>query len=141
VVDLMARHARAAAGRDAIELAIVAAEFLALGSPLLAAEAYAEAAACDPAEPARARWLATAAHLASFCDGASTPPLAGLTSPLSGREIEVATLAAEGAANREIGEQLSLSVRTVENHLASVYRKLGLAGRDELPEVLPPVPF
>jgi DNA-binding CsgD family transcriptional regulator len=141
LVDLMARHASAAVAQDAGELALSAGECLALGSPLFAAEAYAGAVACDPAEPARSRWLATAAHLASFCDGASTPPLAGLTSPLSGREIEVATLAAEGAANREIGEQLSLSVRTIENHLASVYRKLGLAGRDELPEVLPPVPF
>jgi DNA-binding NarL/FixJ family response regulator len=141
LIDLMARHARAAVMNDAGELALIAGECLALGSPFFAAEAYAGAVACDPAEPARSRWLATAAHLASVCDGASTPPLAGLTSPLSRREIEVATLAAEGAANREIGDQLSLSVRTVENHLASVYRKLGLAGRDELPEVLPPVPF
>ena len=36
----------------------------------------------------------------------------------------------------EIAEQVGLSVRTVDNHLTRVYRKLGIAGRDELAEAL-----
>jgi DNA-binding NarL/FixJ family response regulator len=141
LIALMAGHADAAAARDAPRLADVGAEFLLRGSPFLAAEAYAEAAEHSATEPARSRWLGAAAHLASFCDGASTPPLANLASPLTMREREVARLAAAGTANREIAAHLYLSVRTVENHLASAYRKLGLSGRHELREVLHPDPF
>jgi DNA-binding CsgD family transcriptional regulator len=141
LIDVMARHANAAAARDASRLADVGAEFLVRGSPLFAAEAYAEAATYETTEPARSRWLAAGAHLAAFCDGASTPPLANLASPLTEREREVASLAAAGIANREIGAHLYLSVRTVENHLASAYRKLGLSGRHELTEILRPDPL
>ena len=48
---------------------------------------------------------------------------------LSGREIEVLGLAAEGADNDEIAATLCLSVRTVERHLQNVYVKLGVQGR------------
>jgi len=33
--------------------------------------------------------------------------------------------------SREIADWLGVSVRTVDNHLASVYRKLGITGRSE----------
>lgn len=52
---------------------------------------------------------------------------------LSEREHEVAMLAREGLSNREIAEQLYLSVRTVENHVYRALRKLGLASRADLP--------
>jgi two-component system response regulator NreC len=51
---------------------------------------------------------------------------------LSGREIEVLRLIGLGHTNSEIGELLSLSVRTVESHRASIHRKLGLSTRAEL---------
>jgi two-component system response regulator NreC len=51
---------------------------------------------------------------------------------LSPRETEVLQLMALGHTNREIGEQLSLSVRTVETHRAHVQQKLGLDSRPEL---------
>jgi two-component system, NarL family, response regulator NreC len=51
---------------------------------------------------------------------------------LSPRETEVLRLMALGHSNREIGERLSLSVRTVETHRAHVQQKLGLGGRPEL---------
>jgi two-component system, NarL family, response regulator NreC len=51
---------------------------------------------------------------------------------LSPRETEVLKLMALGHTNREIGEQLSLSVRTVETHRAHVQQKLGLSRRPEL---------
>lgn len=51
---------------------------------------------------------------------------------LSAREREVAMLARRGMTNREIARRLMLSIRTVENHMASVLRKLGVRGRDGL---------
>jgi regulator of RNase E activity RraA len=52
--------------------------------------------------------------------------------PLTQRERLVATLAARGLTNSEIAERLVISVRTVGNHLHSVYAKLGVSGRREL---------
>lgn len=52
--------------------------------------------------------------------------------PLSAREQEVAVLAREGLSNRQIADQLYLSVRTVENHMSRALRKLGLVSRSEL---------
>ncbi len=46
------------------------------------------------------------------------------TSPLSGRELEVLQLVAEGQANRVIAEHLSLSLHTVKHHLANILAKL-----------------
>jgi two-component system, NarL family, response regulator NreC len=52
--------------------------------------------------------------------------------PLSPRETEVLRLMALGHTNREIGEQLDLSIRTVETHRSHVQQKLGLSSRPEL---------
>ena len=51
---------------------------------------------------------------------------------LSPREVQVALAVAEGATNREAGARLFLSEKTIERHLSSVYRKLGLRSRTEL---------
>ena len=45
---------------------------------------------------------------------------------LSAREIEILRLVADGLTNIEVAERLFLSSRTVDWHLSSVYRKLGL---------------
>lgn len=50
---------------------------------------------------------------------------------LSPREQEVLTLVCQGLSNKQIAQRLYLSVRTVENHLASVYNKLGVHTRTE----------
>lgn len=55
---------------------------------------------------------------------------------LSGREVEIAQLAASGLSNPQIAEQLSLSVRTVESHLHRAMRKAGIAKRQQLLEFL-----
>jgi two-component system response regulator NreC len=51
---------------------------------------------------------------------------------LTEREQEVLTLLAEGLVNREIGEQLGISPRTVARHRENIMRKLGLHSRTEL---------
>jgi pimeloyl-ACP methyl ester carboxylesterase/DNA-binding CsgD family transcriptional regulator len=48
---------------------------------------------------------------------------------LTGREAEVLTLVASGHSNKEIAQQLSLSVHTVQRHIANIYRKIGARGR------------
>jgi len=50
---------------------------------------------------------------------------------LTEREVEVLRLAAEGMTNREIGQALSISHRTVQGHLANVYGKLQVNSRTE----------
>ncbi|CAH1202226.1 Oxygen regulatory protein NreC [Paenibacillus allorhizoplanae] len=51
---------------------------------------------------------------------------------LSEREREVLALIAKGFSNKEIAEQLILSVKTVESHKSNVMEKLGLKTRPEL---------
>lgn len=51
---------------------------------------------------------------------------------LSPRELQVATAVASGLTNREAAARLFLSEKTIERHLGSVYRKLGLRSRTEL---------
>ncbi|MFJ9567954.1 helix-turn-helix transcriptional regulator [Streptomyces fuscichromogenes] len=55
---------------------------------------------------------------------------------LSVSEERVAVFAARGYTNREIAARLFVGVSTVEQHLARVYRKLGISRRRDLPEDL-----
>ena len=55
---------------------------------------------------------------------------------LTAAERRVAELAVAGAGNREIAERLVVTRRTVETHLTSTYRKLGITGREALAEHL-----
>ncbi|MCL6472212.1 MAG: response regulator transcription factor [Firmicutes bacterium] len=50
---------------------------------------------------------------------------------LTDREVEVLTLAARGKTNKEIAEELSVSVRTVEAHLGHIFTKLDVGSRTE----------
>ncbi|MFE3991990.1 LuxR C-terminal-related transcriptional regulator [Streptomyces goshikiensis] len=69
----------------------------------------------------------------------STDPRAvDLWSALSEREREVAGLAATGLRSRQIAERLFLSHRTVDSHLGSAYRKLGVSSRTALARTLAP---
>jgi DNA-binding CsgD family transcriptional regulator len=62
---------------------------------------------------------------------ATQRPTTGWAS-LTPSELNVARLAAEGLTNRQIGERLFVSRRTVETHLAHAFRKLGLSTRSQL---------
>ncbi|KAB2340339.1 AAA family ATPase [Actinomadura rudentiformis] len=55
---------------------------------------------------------------------------------LSDAERRVASLAASGHTNREIGRKLYVTVSTVEQHLTSAYRKLAITRRADLPMAL-----
>src|ERR1700733_13311786 len=59
-------------------------------------------------------------------------------SRLSDAEQRVAALAACGYKNNQIAHKLFITVSTVEQHLTRVYRKLGVAGRAELPIKIEP---
>ena len=48
---------------------------------------------------------------------------------LSNREREVAEIVATGVTNREVAEQLHITVRTVKEHLTSIFSKLGIHDR------------
>jgi two-component system response regulator NreC len=64
---------------------------------------------------------------------ASTPAEpAGPPDGLSERELEILRLIALGHTNAEIGQQLYLSVRTVESHRSHIQRKTGRSSRAEL---------
>jgi DNA-binding CsgD family transcriptional regulator len=51
--------------------------------------------------------------------------------PLTERELEVLRLAAKGMGNKQIGSALSISDRTVQGHLATIYAKLHVSTRTE----------
>ena len=55
---------------------------------------------------------------------------------LSAQELEVAQLAAQGLSNREIGERLFLSHRTIGSHLYRIFPKLGISNRAQLAAAL-----
>ena len=55
---------------------------------------------------------------------------------LTGAELRVAELVAQGRTNREVAAMLFLSERTVESHLTHAYAKLGVRSRTELSRAL-----
>ena len=48
---------------------------------------------------------------------------------LTARELDVVRLIVAGKTNREIAPQLSISTRTVENHIAAIFAKLNVHSR------------
>jgi DNA-binding CsgD family transcriptional regulator/tetratricopeptide (TPR) repeat protein len=130
-------HGRAFVDDDAESLVDVAAIFESVGALVFAAEALNQASWIER----RRGNIATAERLRSQVMAlrgrrptAATPGLsshAGLAS-LTLREAEVATLVAAGRTSKEVARHLDVSVRTVDNLLQRVYRKLGVAGRADL---------
>ncbi|HWV34914.1 MAG TPA: LuxR C-terminal-related transcriptional regulator, partial [Thermomicrobiales bacterium] len=50
---------------------------------------------------------------------------------LTGRELDVLDLLVVGKSDRDIGESLSISYRTVQTHTRRIFRKLGVHSRTE----------
>jgi DNA-binding CsgD family transcriptional regulator len=93
--------------------------------------------ALDAAHHAGATPLARQAEIELRATGARPRRvvLTGLDS-LTASERRIAELASQGLTNREIAQTLFITARTVEGHLTSVFRKLMLDSRDELPTAL-----
>jgi LuxR family maltose regulon positive regulatory protein len=62
---------------------------------------------------------------------AGTGSAAGLLEPLSARELEVLRLVATGRSNRQLANELFVTVGTVKSHLHTISGKLGAANRVE----------
>lgn len=85
-------------------------------------------------EQARARIVATYLH------GCTAPPdrdcetsrSTAESGRLSAREAEVAEAVIGGLSNKEVAARLSISVRTVENHMRAIFSKLGVTTRTRL---------
>ncbi|MFF7352131.1 LuxR C-terminal-related transcriptional regulator [Streptomyces filipinensis] len=134
--SVVARHAEALSRGDGAALDRAAEALEERGFLLFAAEARAQAVRVHR-DPRSARMSRTrAVSLARRCQGARTPALAGLVlGELTARQRQIVTLAAAGLSNREIAERLTLSVRTVGNHLYSAYSRLGTGDRGALPSL------
>jgi DNA-binding CsgD family transcriptional regulator len=63
-----------------------------------------------------------------------------LRDELTAQELQIAQLAAEGLSNREIGQKLFVSPRTVSTHLYRIYPKLGISARGQLVAALSETP-
>jgi ATP/maltotriose-dependent transcriptional regulator MalT len=62
----------------------------------------------------------------------SRAPAPTVWGSLSAQELQVARMAADGLSNRQIGERLYLSPRTVASHLYRIFPKLGITSRAQL---------
>jgi len=66
-----------------------------------------------------------------FATGAGKPKKQESAEMLTHRELEIMSLVTRGLSNKEIAEDLFLSMRTVQGHLGSIFSKLGVGSRTE----------
>jgi DNA-binding CsgD family transcriptional regulator/tetratricopeptide (TPR) repeat protein len=134
--DVLARHGaiveqartvtvlgRAYAGIGASDRAVTALE-----------RAYADLDRCGArrGRDESARELRRLGHHVPHPDRRRLPPSGDDMSALSGRERDVAELAARGRTNREIGSALFVSEKTVERHMSHIFEKLHVSSRAEV---------
>jgi DNA-binding NarL/FixJ family response regulator len=104
------------------------AAYEAAGTGALLAQAYRslgdEISAAAEAALAEATYVRLGAHRRARVD--TTPP-----DGLSRRECDVLALVADGRSNREIGEALFISDRTVGRHLTNIFHKIGVSSRTQ----------
>jgi DNA-binding CsgD family transcriptional regulator len=141
LVRAMAAHARGVADGDIAMLEQAVDAFEAMDSLVYAAETAADLGDLYRRDGDQRAASANGQRMAQLLErvgGARTPPLLRGTGvdPLTSREREVALLAADGLATKEIATRLFLSKRTVDTHLDRIYRKLGISRREELGEAL-----
>lgn len=83
-----------------------------------------------------APWAARARQELQAAGEASQAPVPGGWDLLSPQERQIARLVAQGLSNREIGQRLYVSHRTVGSHLYRIFPKLGVTSRTQLLSVL-----
>jgi DNA-binding CsgD family transcriptional regulator len=137
-----AGHAAALAAGSGDALTEASRRYEAFGDRLAAADAAAQAGGAYQRAGLRGSALtasATARRLAAAdCQGAQTPALRAATmpQPITARQREIITMAAEGLSNKEIAERLSMSVRSVQGHFFRACQRVGVNSRDQLIAIL-----
>jgi ATP/maltotriose-dependent transcriptional regulator MalT len=122
------------AGTRAVRAALTGAAFDAawqegetLGWEAVAADTPWRAATTTATRPASR--MSDAPRAGTVSHTSPTPPAIPAPTRLSAREVEVLRLLAAGHSNREIAALLVVSERTVDNHVANIYSKLGVRRR------------
>jgi DNA-binding CsgD family transcriptional regulator/tetratricopeptide (TPR) repeat protein len=133
---LTARWASALAADNGDALLEVSADLETMGDRIAAADAAAHASLAFHRRDQRGSALTAstrASRIITQC-GATSPSTGAAASPLplTDREREIAVLVGQGLSNREIAKSLTVSIRTVENHIYRACSHLGIATRDEL---------
>jgi DNA-binding CsgD family transcriptional regulator len=132
----IAEHAHGLAESDGDVLDAAANRFADMGAVALAADAAAQAAREHARTGKRGKELecSTRAHWLASQHEIRTPAVRSVAQPLpiTDREREIANLVAAGLSNRQIADELVVSVRTVEGHLYRIFAKLGIERREQL---------
>ncbi len=84
------------------------------------------------------RWAERARRELRASGEASQDRESDVWATLSPQELQIAQLAAQGLSNREIGQRLFLSHRTIGSHLYRIFPKLGIASRSHLRLLIEP---
>jgi DNA-binding CsgD family transcriptional regulator len=136
-----AAHAAALAGGNGDGLLAASHCYEEFGDRLAAADTAAQAAVAYHKAGRRGSALiasATARRLATLCGGADTPALRTATAPLpiTPRQREIISLAAQGLSNKQIADRLTMSIRSIEGHLFRASQRAGANSRDQLIAIL-----
>ncbi|BBZ41853.1 LuxR C-terminal-related transcriptional regulator [Mycobacterium conspicuum] len=140
LADAVALHAQALSAGGGERLLEASAKYRDIGDLVAAADAAAQASVAFDEGQQHRRGLYAAAlarELADECGGLCTPAVrtpAGLK--LSGRQRDVIELVVAGLSNRQIADQLVMSVRTVEGHVYRACQRVGAQSREELASII-----
>lgn len=134
LADVLALYAKGVLTHDSTVMVQVVERACQMSYPSLSAKAADLALAFASAASMRSvrRQLQRLVHLPADL----SEPASELSTRLTEREEAVGLLAAKGASNKEIAQNLGVSVRTVEGHLYQVYAKLQVTSRVELVPLL-----
>ncbi len=135
---LLYRAGRAERARDVISVVVVhpaSSQDIVRRAQSVLAEHGDEPAEPDPDRPLDVLLRAVLVELDTLTGLKSAAPRVvgdqGLIEPLTPRELEVLALMAEGHTNRQIADELILSVGTVKYYTSQIYGKLGVQNRTE----------
>src|SRR6185437_1712258 len=112
-------------------------QFEAMGDVFASADASAHASVAYRGHGQRGAALTAAARaqrISEECGGAVSPALCECVQPdpFTVRERDIISLVTQGFSNRQIAEELSMSIRTVEGHLYRASGRSGASNRGEL---------
>ena len=143
LLDAVCAHADAAAANDADELVSTVDRFVRIGATLFAVEAAVQASALLADRGDRLASVRVGGRALVIAGGVlpPTPACGAAPASLTERQTEIVAALIDGRTARDIADELSLSVRTIENHIAAAHRALGVSNRRELVDVLAPTVY